>query len=495
MWPLLFFTFPTFVWLLDGVAAETNRRRRLRNAAIVGWSFGFGFFTAGLYWIANAFLVEADKFAWMIPFAMTALPAALAFFYALAVFGAMVMWRGGARRVFTLVAFLFAAEWLRGNIFTGFPWNLWGYAFCGNDALAQANALFGIYGLTLLALLIFASPAVFGGLMAREGARNWVLPTICLAVLIGGWGWGHLRLANASSAVQPGIKLRVVQGNIPQAEKWKPVNRRQIFEKMLALSSGPTTGDEITHIVWPESSVPFLLLLNGKIAFNDVRGAFASTIGNKLLILGADRATGKVASDGRLQVDAIYNSLIVLGKDANVQSIYDKVHLVPFGEYVPWEKLLTSVGFKELTNASYKSGLSRQLIEAPAASPFLPLICYEVIFPDMLKYTSRPTWIVNLTNDSWYGSSTGPYQHLLQARVRAIETGLPLVRAANTGISAIIDPYGRIIVSQPLNTMGVLDEALPAALTQTPYARAWEMSLIALALLVYVLYRFVITVE
>jgi apolipoprotein N-acyltransferase len=493
LWPLLFLTLPILVWLLDGVAVESNRR--LRNAAIVGWSFGFGFFAAGLYWIAYSFLVEADKFAWMLPIAMTVLPAGLALFYALAATGAMLVWRGGARRIFAIAIMLFAAEWLRGHVLTGFPWNLWGYALCGNDVLAQTTALFGIYGLTLIALVIFASPAAFGGLLVRPNARNWVLPALCLALLAGSWGWGYTRLANAVQAFQPGVKLRVVQGNVPQAEKWKPENRRQIFEQMLTLSSGPTSGGDITHIIWPESSVPFLLLLNKQILFVDVRNAFAPVIGNKVLILGGDRAEGVVQADGRLHADAVYNSLIVLGKEASVHAIYDKVHLVPFGEYLPLEKLLISFGFKELTNTGYTSGTNHPLIETDGAPPFLPLICYEVIFPDMLNHPIRPTWIVNLTNDSWYGNSTGPYQHLLQARVRAIETGLPLVRAANTGISAIIDPYGRIIASQPLNTMGVIDEALPAALTQTPYARWWEMSLIAVALLVYLLYRFVITVE
>ncbi len=184
-------------------AAARSRRATWRQAALTGWGFGFGFFFAGLYWLGFAFLVEADKFAWLMPLAVAALPAGLALFYALAAWAAIALWRPGAARIFILAATLFGAEWLRGHILTGFPWNLWGYAFAGNAALAQTTSIFGIYSLTLLTLLIAASPAALAGPAAREAARTWPLPAICVALLASGWLWGEVRLAGATDAVDP----------------------------------------------------------------------------------------------------------------------------------------------------------------------------------------------------------------------------------------------------------------------------------------------------
>ncbi|WP_088345014.1 apolipoprotein N-acyltransferase [Rhodomicrobium sp. R_RK_3] len=501
LWPLLFLTFPGLVWLLDGIAAENGTAKpRWRQAAFAGWCFGFGFFVAGLYWMGFAFFVEADKFAWLMPFAVAALPAGLALFYALACAAAMRLWRPGIARIFILAAALFAAEWLRGNILTGFPWNLWGYALAGNDALSQSASIFGIYGLTLLALLIFASPAALAGCTARPDARNWPLPALCLGLLAIGWGWGTLRLAPATDVAQPGVTLRIVQANIPQAEKWKPENRKRIFERLLSLSSEPSEqGGPITHLIWPETSVPFLFMLNGAIALPDARDAFATLVPEgSSLILGAERVEGTARADGRYNVDRVFNSLFILDPEAKVLGTYDKLHLVPFGEYVPFETALTALGIKQLThmNTGFASGATRRLMTAPGAPPFSPLICYEAIFPGQINAEDgRPQWLLNLTNDAWFGISTGPYQHLQQVRLRAVEQGLPLIRAANTGISAIIDAHGRIAASLPLGAIGHIDHALPAALAATPYARWGDFWLILVAFLIFVLYRVLIIVE
>ena len=506
VWPLLFVTFPALIWMLDGIAGESATHRRnaaWRQAALVGWAFGCGFFVAGLYWIGFAFLVEAEKFAWLMPLAVAALPAGLALFYALAVWVAALLWRPGAARIFILAAALFGAEWLRGHILTGFPWNLWGYALAGNDALAQTASIFGIYGLTLLTLLIAGSPAALAGRTAREGARNWPLPLICLTLVAAGWFWGELRLSGAPSPVHPAIKLRIVQANIPQADKWKSENRQWIFERLLALSAktreAAADGGGITHLIWPETSVPFLFMLNGDIALAEARKAFADLVGEGTsFIVGAERIDGTKRPDGKYQVDRVFNSLFVLDGEARLLGTYDKQHLVPFGEYVPFEKTMAALGITQLThmNSGFAAGSRRSLMTAPGAPPYAPLICYEAIFPEgVAGDEGRPGWLLNLTNDAWFGTSTGPYQHLHQTRLRAIEQGLPLIRAANTGISAVIDSHGRVLASLSLNAMGIIDHPLPTALPPTLYALWGESWLIVVAFLIFILYRIVIVVE
>ena len=508
LWPILFVIFPCFVWLLDGIAADARlgTKPQWRQAALAGWWFGFGFFVAGLYWTGFAFFVEADKFAALVPLAVVAFPAALALFYALAGMAAVALWGPGARRIFALSAAVFAVDWLRGHILTGFPWNLWGYALAGNDAIAQSTSIFGIYGLTLLALLIFSSPAVLAGPRRREGGgRAWTLPAVCLSLVAFGWLWGAARLSAATDETRPDVTLRIVQANVPQSEKWKPENRRWIFERLMKLSkdgaeaSGAAPGKKPTLLIWPETSLPFLFMLNGAIASEEARQAFADLIPEATsLVLGAERVEATQRPDGLYHVDRVFNSLFVLDSEARILGIYDKTHLVPFGEYVPFEAVLSALGIKQLThlNTGFASGTERRLMTAPGIPAFSPLICYEAIFPGQVTGEhGRPDWLLNLTNDAWFGTSIGPYQHLSQARIRAIEEGLPLIRAANTGVSAVIDAYGRIIASIPLNTIGTIDHALPVALAPTPYALWGDNWLIVVAFLIVILYRIVIEVE
>jgi apolipoprotein N-acyltransferase len=506
LWPLLFLTLPAYVWLLDGVSARGmagKGKPRWREAAIAGWWFGFGFFAAGLYWIGFAFFVEAEKFAALLPLAVAGLPAALALFPALASAAAMLLWREGAARIFVIACAFFAADWLRGHMLTGFPWNLWGYALAGNDAIAQSASIFGIYGLTLLALIVFASPAALSGPAARAGGRFWLLPAICLALVTAGWVWGAARLSAANGDTLAGVPLRLVQANIPQAEKWKPENRQWIFNRLVSLSGQPpaadASGGNSPLLIWPETSVPFLFMINRSIASEESRRAFADLVASgHSFIVGAERVEGKPLGDGRYTVERAFNSLFVLDAEARVEAIYDKIHLVPFGEYLPFEETLGAIGLKKLTrgNSGFATGTERQPLKPGNAPAFSPLICYEAIFPGRVTGTgARPGWLLNLTNDAWFGISTGPYQHLHQARLRAIEEGLPLIRAANTGVSAVIDAYGRIKASLPLDAIGVIDHPLPVALEPTPYARWGENWLIMMAFLIFILYRIVIQVE
>jgi apolipoprotein N-acyltransferase len=405
--------------------------------------------------------------------------------------------------VLTLAAALSSAEWLRGHMFTGFPWNAFGYALTTPLPLAESVAIFGIWGLTFVAVAVFATPAVLA-----DGSRRSLTP----AVLAGGTlvtlaAYGGLRLASNPTETVDGVRLRIMQPNIPQDERFSYGAKTQIMNRYVLLSqrageavplpaarpwergrltrsaedAGGTpalpegdgrVGDPsglraVTHLIWPESAFPFFLAREP--------GAL-STIANMLgpnttLITGAARPAELAPGRGDKRA---YNSIYVIDRSGSILATYDKLHLVPFGEYLPFEDLLEHVGLTQLTNVpgGFLPGEQRRRIAAPGAPDMLPLICYEAIFPgEAVPKGERPSWLLNLTNDAWFGISSGPYQHFQQARVRAIEEGLPLVRAANSGISAVIDPLGRVIATLPLGHDGLLDSALPRAAQITIYAR------------------------
>jgi len=468
VWPAMFVTFPVAIWLLDGAAA--GRFGRLTAAAAAGWWFGFGYFLAGLYWVGFAFLVDAKTFGWLMPFAVIALPAGLALFTAFGFALARALWTRGPLRILTFAAALTAAEWLRGHLLTGFPWNAIGYALTTPLALAQCVALFGVWGLTLIAIAVFASPAVLADERA-DTPRPWLVPAASVAVLAALATYGAVRLATSPTAFVDGVRLRIMQPNLPQDEKFNYANRQQVMQRYLALSdraTGPNSSGvrDATHLIWPESAFPFFLTREP-----DALAQIAALLpAGTVLITGAARAAEP--APGSPAVHA-YNSIYVIDHDGSILSVYDKMHLVPFGEYLPFQQWLERLGLQQLTKVQggFLAGSRRRALTAPRAPPFLPLICYEIIFPhDVVPPGERPGWLLNLTNDGWFGLSAGPYQHFQEARVRAIEEGLPLVRAANTGISAVVDPVGRIIQSLPLGTEGVLDGALPQPRPPTPYS-------------------------
>jgi apolipoprotein N-acyltransferase len=296
-----------------------------------------------------------------------------------------------------------------------------------------------------------------------------------------------------------GVRLRIVQPNVPQQERWKPENQNWIFERIFSLSEHGTGGEDIstfTHVIWPESSVPVLFSLNRHI-WRDVPERLATLIPPQTaLILGAERMEGILSVDGRYIVDRVYNSLFVLGEGAKISKIYDKTHLVPFGEYLPFREALTVVGLRAFSHrvGGFDAGEEQATpIHTPHAPDFIPLICYEIIFPGRVSnLQARPGWLVNLTNDAWFGDSTGPHQHLHQARIRAVEEGLPIVRAANTGISAVIDPFGRVLAALPLGTAGVIDHGLPRGLPVTVYEKNRLWLLVFLILFPLLFYLFIV---
>ena len=490
IWPVPFVTFPVLVWLLDGAAG--TRLGGVLAAASAGWWFGFGYFLAGLYWLGHAFLVDAKTFGWLLPFAVTALPAAMAIYTALGLALARAIWTRGATRILALAVALTLAEWLRGHLFSGFPWNTYGYALISPLWLAQGAALIGIWGLTFLAVAIYASPAALAD-ARTDTTRPWVAPALSGVVIAVLAIYGAARLAGTSTNYVEGVHLRIMQPNLQQDDKFNYARKQQVMDRYLALSDrkdGPqSTGLRgVTHLIWPESAFPFFLTREP-----DVLAQISALLPKgTVLITGAIRAP-----DSQGVVNRAYNSIYVIGDDGSILSVYDKVHLVPFGEYLPFQDLLERLGLEQLTKVrgGFIPGERRQNQPAPGAPNFLPLVCYEIIFasdavphseqpnwlyrhlgryfdwPFVAGNGARPGWLLNLTNDGWFGASAGPYQHFQQARVRAIEEGLPLVRAANTGISAVVDPLGRVVASLPLGVEGILDAALPQPLAPTPYAR------------------------
>jgi apolipoprotein N-acyltransferase len=480
LWPVMFLTFPVLVWLVDGSAA--GRLGGVMSAAGAGWWFGFGYFLAGLYWVGHAFLVDAKTFGWLLPFAVAGLPAGLALFTAAGLAFARAMWTRGPSRVLALAVALTVVEWLRGHLLTGFPWNAYGYALTGPLVLAQSAALVGIWGLTFMAVAIFATPAVL--VDERIYTRRPWLPPLCAALVLAACAtYGLVRLNQTPTSFVAGVRLRIMQPNLPQDEKFNYGAKQQVMSRYLTLSdraTGPgTTGiRDVTHLIWPESAFPFFIAREPE--------ALAQIAA--LLPQGTVLVTGGVRPEETTpgaQIVQGYNSIYVIDHDGSILGTYDKLHLVPFGEYLPFQGLLESFGLMQLTKVQggFLAGERRRPLAMPGAPAAVPLICYEIIFSGeaVPRAGDRPGWLINLTNDGWFGNSTGPYQHFQQARVRAIEEGLPLVRAANTGISAVVDPVGRVINHLPLATEGVFDASLPRRIPPTLFVRIGD-SLAALML-------------
>ena len=453
LFPFLLLSFAVLVVLLE--AAQTTMQGALR-----AWSWGFGQFLFGLYWVGYAFMVDPQAHAWQMPFAILFLTGGLALFPALA--GALTVYAGQRRAsfVFLLAAAYSATEWLRGHVFTGFPWNLPAYGWGSALGFLQSTAVIGAYGTTLLTVFLGAS---FAHLLGQ--AFRWRLPAAAALACALIWAGGVVRLAQHESAIVPGALVRIVQPNVPQAEKYKLPFIRRNWDRLI----GPSIATpSYSILVWPEAAPPFLLERE-PVALEIIRRLTQS---GKTLITGAERVEFEPNRDYRF-----FNSLMIFGPGGQRLGTYDKFHLVPFGEYVPFARVLNKVGITKLTRgeAGFSAGAGPRTFALTNAPAVGPLICYEILFPGDVTGNPRPGWFVNVTDDSWFGPSTGPYQHLLTARVRAIEEGIPVVRAANTGVSAVIDPLGRTIATLGLNKFGALDAPLPAALAPTPYARFGDL--------------------
>lgn len=462
-------SFSVLAWRLE-------REMSVTRAALQGWLFGFGYHLAGLYWISNALLVESDKFAVFVPLAAVGLPMALALFPTAALSLLPKIAAPGWPRALALALLWSLAEYARGHLFTGFPWNLPAYAFSLSEALSQTASLVGAYGLSLIVLMAATSVAMIIGPRRAWSRGPGLFGTALLVVPAIAWIGGEARLASAPLAVDTSVVIRLVQGNIPQKDKWKPELRARHIAQYLDLSRSDTPtardgglpdGAVPTVIIWPETAVPGFLGQS-----RDLRHAIAAVAPDAgSLVTGAPSI-----SHGPPR--RLHNSLIGVGADGLVNARYDKVHLVPFGEYVPLKSWLPLPRVVQ-SFADFTPGPERASLDIAGLGLVSPLICYEIIFPGQVvsanqvgEKADRPKALLNLTNDAWYGASSGPYQHLAISKMRAIEEGIPLIRAANTGISGIYDAYGRTSVQLALGDTGVADGYLPLSSSRhTVYSR------------------------
>ncbi|NOX73270.1 MAG: apolipoprotein N-acyltransferase [Alphaproteobacteria bacterium] len=434
-----------------------------KQAAWFGWALGTGYFAAFMFWIVEPFLVEPEVYGWMAPFALVFMVAGLALFWALGFGVAAALGRNRRRRLLALIVTLGLAELLRSYVFTGFPWGLLGYIWL-DTPIAQLAAFVGPHGLGALALGVVILPMVFSNRLLGG-----VVELVFVALL---WGAGGLLLGQPAEPAQGAKIIRLIQPNASQQQKWEPEFAPIFYARQLGFTAAVSeTRPDL--VIWPEAAVTFWL--------GDEPDAQARIVEaapeNAQVIIGARRYAGR----------RIYNSMVLLGKDGQPTDIYDKTHLVPFGEYVPFGGFLSRFGIYGLAaedGAGFSSGTDRKLLDLGALGKVVPLICYESIFPNLSRFTDqRPDWILQITNDAWFGQLAGPQQHLAQARMRAIEQGLPFVRAANTGVSAVIDPRGRIVAQIGLGKAGFLDVPLPKAEKVTLYNKTGDFAVLVLLLL------------
>lgn len=470
----LYVLIPAFIGLLWLSADAASKWR----AFAIGWWFGAGYFGAGLYWVSFALLVEAEKFAWLMPFAIFGFAFGLGLFTALCSLVVRLAPGDLVAKALVLAAGWTLLEWLRGWIFTGLPWNPLGSVWAVHDAPLQGAWYVGVYGLSLLTALA----AVSVGALAEKSETRFAHRFVGISFLLLAFVWisGELRLGGASDAVVPDVRLRLVQPNISQAEKWRPELRTRNMRRQLDLAlAEPRDGDkDPTHIIWAETAAPFFIANSP----DWLKVVGAATPPEGLTILGAPRV---IQGSNDKDPFKVTNALLAIDGEGDVRATYDKFHLVPFGEYVPlpsWlplEKITQGVG-------AFTPGPGPVSLKLPGLPPVSPLICYEIIFPHAIAdYGDRPSWLLNLTNDAWYGLTAGPHQHFVSARLRAVEDGLPTVRVAFTGISGIVDGYGRVRAMHALGETGFVDGDLPQAVeTLGPYTKYGNALPVVLSILV-----------
>ena len=446
---------PVLLVAMPGLLAMVAAAPSWKRAFWVGYAWGWGFFVAGLYWVTHAILTEVERFWWLVPIAVPALALPLALFVA---GPAAVAWkvRPGWPRVLVFAGAWVGFELLRGWAFTGFPWNLLGTVWAFGALPVQAAAWIGVHGLSLATVILAATP--LRGRRAMLGG----------AAAIAAFGlFGLVRLWPQESPPQP-VGILIVQGNVAQEVKWREEQRIPILRRyveatrdaaLAALQDLPE--DHNLVVIWPETAVPFLLADDP-----EVRRLVAGALPQRAMLLSG---TVRVEFGPDRRARRVFNSLVAVDPAGDVRGVTDKVHLVPFGEYMPLSGLLPVRIVQG--GMDFTPGEELRPVRAGWVPPFGGLICYEVIFPGAVVPAERPAWLVNVTNDAWFGISAGPWQHLAAARLRAVEEGLPLARAAQTGVSAVFDARGREVARTGLGETGLLMAPLPAAGGITPFAR------------------------
>jgi len=449
-----------FLLALPGLGWLFLNHQSRKGAFLTGWWAGCGYFAASVFWIVEPFFVEPEIYGWMAPFALIFMAAGLALFWG---WGFLLASYAQAKPVFRLIALAVAwtgFEFARAHILTGFPWGLLAYVW-SETPIFQLLAFIGPHGLGLITLLI--------GFLPLVASRNfWISGSYSIILIAALWFGGQARIPDTPEMGKTTVRL--LQPNAPQHLKWRGDMVKVYFTRLLEMTRAPAPRRPDV-VIWPETSIAYPLE--------------EESLALQLVSQAAGPDTQVIAGIQRRQDNHVYNSMVYLDQTGGILAVYDKHHLVPFGEYVPLGSLLSRFGISEMVETNgfgFAAGSGIRIINASGIPDFLPLICYEAIFPGLSQLgNARPKWIVHITNDAWFGNFSGPYQHLVQVRARAIEQGLPVARSANTGVSTMIDPYGQILAQLPLNEAGFLDAQLPKALSATLYVKWGEIIWILIA--------------
>ena len=475
--PALFLGLPVLVWSLDGAERGTGLKRFFGSGFAIGFWFGLGYFTVAIHWIGVAFFMEGNWIPLLAPFAVVALAAILALFWAFAVALAHLFWFDSAYRILVLAAALALGEYLRGHLFTGFPFDLLGYSLTANEQMMQAASLVGVYGLSLIAPLIAATPALIWPASERSLPRRLGPFVVALGVLAVQLSYGAWRLDAIPTEMRDDMRVRLVQPNIDESAEWQAGDGDFVFNRLVSTTTSRPGIENITHVIWPESAFPFFLSKKPEALARIARMLPPKT----LLITGAPR----LDPEDLLQQTA-YNSILAINAEGEIVASYAKSHLVPFGEYLPFSAFFAQFGITQFVpgNEGWTPGGPRRLMVPPGTPAFLPLVCYEAIFSGDLGPVDDAAFMLNVTNDGWFDGSIGKAQHFHHARLRTVEEGRPMLRLGNTGMTAIIDPLGRLTASLAPDSTGVLDASLPKPIAAPAFAHWRNMPLfIAIALI------------
>ncbi|WP_018997383.1 apolipoprotein N-acyltransferase [Hirschia maritima] len=505
IWPMMMVALVSLIWLIDGATRQENPR------SAVFWRtlcFAFGQFGIGFHWVAFAFLVDSKAHAGFVWLSML-LPLTIAVIWAVLMRVAINFWVSGPARVAIFALTIFAAEWVRGHIFGGFPWNIPAMVWTPGEAVSQTASVFGVWGLSLLTLAFFSAPAALCDGRTQVGSKmggvGRSLPIILVAVVFGcAWGWGSSRLSDAVDEIS-GPEVRLVDVGVPQDEKFKPEVRQMVLRRYLELTE-PDTGTNPRIVIWPEGAVPYALL-----QYPDALDPVSANLGARKLIVGTSFV------NRQFHPERWFNSLAVLSQESSVaEAIYYKHRLVPFGEMVPFRSLASRLGInalQQIAEAGFYAGPPPAPVSVEGIPDFQPLICYEALFPGLLPRRieelgvmgvesdvayERADWIINISIDSWFGPLWAPSQHFEHAKYRAIEEGLPMARVASRGISGIVDGYGRVTAlaespdfdHYPEDPKGwksrILDSNIPNSLLPTIYSRHREVLVLGLIFILIV---------
>ncbi|MBX2833520.1 MAG: apolipoprotein N-acyltransferase [Micavibrio sp.] len=419
-----------------------------RASFAIGWFFGFGYFLCSLSWIGNALLVDGNPYKWVYPLAIIGLPFIFAFYTGIA---ALVTHWIKLDKIWGFCAFVglwVLAELARGFLFTGFPWNLYAYGWGGTLSMVQIISIIGTYGLSALTIFWASSP---GFIMIAKKQVRWGVCFLAVMTLALNFGYGFTRLQSNPIRYNDDVSLVIVQPNIPQSEKWDSAKSAEHFAKLLKLSVAQNENPPPTYIIWPETAIKSWLITDRGV-MNSIRSVLATYTGPAYVITGILRYAPKS--------ETYRNSIIMIDKGGEISNGYDKYHLVPFGEYIPYQQYIPLRPVAEFSG--FEKGTGPMTLVTPEGLSYSPLVCYEILFPGRsIVKGDKVDFIINTTNDAWYGVSAGPHQHFQKAVFRAIESGTPVIRSANTGFSGAIDSFGRELAKSSLYSNDIIQINLP----------------------------------